>query len=97
MSGKFDPDAFIEVLRIRVATDEEIAEAEAWAASFDGDTVGVGQIVHRDHPDRAHPLVKFVFDYTAKTRVTEHYNANFRKVNMALMPHVVKLFHKPKA
>ncbi len=91
VDGKFDPEAFIVTLRERVATDEEVSECAAWAASFGDRDFGSEQ------EKKEHPLVRFIFEYTAKTRVTPQFSANFKKVNAAVMPHIVRLLGAQKA
>lgn len=80
--SKFDPQAFTALASVRLYTEDEIASAVEWAADVaDSDTSATEK----------HPLIAFITSWTATTRPTEFYSANFKKLYPAIMPYVIKV------
>ena len=86
---QFDVNAFLEAARSRELTADEIAELTAWSETF---VEPIGEVTKQNE----HPLLRLMLDYTAKTKVSSLFTTNFKKVNFAIMPRILKLL-KPQA
>lgn len=79
----------IEQAKVRVLTDEEVAQIGEWAkAELVTNPPGPASQVEAS----THPVVEWITTYTKGTRPTEHFSANFKKVKRVVMPSVVAVF-----
>ena len=80
----------IEQAKVRELTDEECADLGAWAetAKAEDTTLEDGVV--------SNSLIEWITKYTKETRSSADFSTNFKKVNKAVMPHVVAVFNASK-
>ncbi len=79
--------AMIEQAKERELTDGEVASLGEWAASAKAEP-----ITQVEGGAVTNSLVEWITQFTKQTRPTPLFSTNFKKVNKAVMPHVVAVF-----
>ena len=76
----------IEEAKVRLLTDEEVSSLDAWAKE-----VAAAQPQYVE--GTPHALIDWITTYTTSTRASEHFSANFKKINQTVLNHVVAVFN----